>query len=299
MEPISGPSGLRNCFEQYDDVEDVEPIAGPSGLRNSFEHNDDDLERVGEPSGLQSGGAHSDDEEEDATSDDEDLEENPRASSVNFIEANQRNIPEIDIREIAEGPFEQGQVIYDDENSNLRLKIKKIRHQRETNYLEDHLFEISVNEIQRSQRAPLLISLLMIFRTALIEILNNLAQFYDQNNEHQMYITVIDDTINHGLNTGNYNVRTDPETVTDRILTMLYNFLTSHMSLRLNQSFRFNIKVLSVRHARDRTQRGGFNPHILNGTFSIKKQSICFSYQKALKDMKMFSQKIAFFCQLF
>ena len=48
----------------------------------------------------------------------------------------------------------------------------------------------------------------MIFRTALLEILNNLARFYDHNNEPQIYITVIDDTINHGLNTGNYNVRT-------------------------------------------------------------------------------------------
>ena len=205
-------------------------------------------------------------------------------SDVSFIEPEEENLEPIDLDQLEEGPFNQQQVIYNDAESNLSLKIKKIRHQRETNYLEDHLFEISVTENRRSQNPPFLISLLMIFRTAIIEILNNLAQFYDERNNHQMYMTVIDDSINHGLNTGNYNIRSDPNTITERVLTMLYNFLTSHMSLRLNQSFRFNIKVLSLRHARDRFQRGGFRPHLLNGTFTVKKKKYCFFLPNGFED---------------
>ena len=250
-------------FEQIQGNQQVadEPIPGPSRMN-------------------QGGGAPpSNDEEEE----EEERDQGRRRSlssttssseSLNFMEANDNNLRDLNIQQLTVGPYEQGQVIYNDQT--LKLKIKKIQHRRETNYLEDHLFEISVNEINRSQRPPLLISLLMIFRTALIQILQDLAQFYDEQNNHQMYVTVIDDSINHGLNTGNYNVRADPELVTNRILTMLYNFLTSHMSLRLNQSFRFNIKVLSLRHANDRVQRGGFNPHLLNGSFSINKKKYLF-----------------------
>jgi hypothetical protein len=233
--------------------------------------------------GVQMGGA---DNEEPTRS-----RSNSDASEISFIEENEENLPPINIDELANGPYNQGQVIYQGVQSNLSLQIRKIRHRREAEFLEDHLFEISVNEIQRRQRSPLLITLLMIFRTALIQIINDLAQFYDEQNNHQMYVTVIDDSINHGLNTGNYNVRTDPGLVTDRILTMLYNFLTSHMSLRLNQSFRFNIKVLSVRHARERVQRGGFNPHILNGTFKINKKKYLFFLPEGFEDYEnVFSQ---------
>jgi len=245
---------------------------------------DDDRVHLDDENRVQTGGAENENEPLRSRS-------NSDASQVSFIEENEENLPPINIEEIANGPYDQGQVIYQGVQSNLRLKIKKIRHQRETDFLEDHLFEISVNEIERRQRSPLLITLLMIFRTALINILNDLSRFYDEENNHQMYVTVIDDSINHGLNTGNYNVRTDPELVTDRILTMLYNFLTSHMSLRLNQSFRFNIKVLSVRHARERVQRGGFNPHILNGTFKINKKKYVFFLPEGFENYEnVFSQ---------
>ena len=223
---------------------------------------------------MQTGGADNQDISEDSES---------NLSDISFIEADDQNLDQIDIEELAEGPFNESQIIYNEPEGNLTLKIKKIDHRRETNYLEDHLFEISVSQIRRNQRPPVLVSLLMIFQTALIEILNNLSQFYNHQNNHQMYITVIDDSINHGLNTGNYNVHANPQIVTERVLGMLYNFLTSHMTLRLNQSFRFNIKVLSLRHARERHQRGGFIPHLLNGTKFSNKISYLFFLPKGFE----------------
>ena len=223
---------------------------------------------------IQIGGA--DQEEDDATSESD-------LSDISFIDADDQDLNEINVADLTDG--HEPQIIYNDEESNLSLKIKKLRLQRETNFLEDHLFEISVTQTNRNQRPPFLFSLLMIFRTALIYILNELSQLYDEQNNHQMYLTVIDDSINHGLNTGNYNVRTNPEIVTERVLGMLYNFLTSNMSLRLNQSFRFNIKVLSLRHARERVQRGGFRPHLLNGTnFTIKKKKYYFYLPKGFEE---------------
>jgi len=210
-------------------------------------------------------------------------------SSLSFIDPNENAQP-INVDQLIEGPYAQSQVIFNDPN-NLEMTIKKIQHRRETTYLDDHLFEITVSEKQKFKQPPLLITLLMIFREALISIINNLSQFYDRALNHQMYFTVIDDAIDHGLNTGNYNVHTDPEIVTDRILTMLYNFLQSHMSLRLNKSFRFNIKVLSVRHAQHRTQRGGFNPHILNGSFNLNRKKYLLSIPEGFEGFEfVFSQ---------
>lgn len=196
---------------------------------------------------------------------------------MSFIEARNDNVEDIDISEL-DHPYVDGQVIYDDPENNFELIVKKKRHVRETNYLEDHLFEINIREKQklRGQGRPLLVDLLLIFRTALIAFLNDLVQFYDAKNNHQMYITVIDDNIQHGLNTGNFNINTDPEIVTTNVLNMLYNFLTSHLGLRLSDSFCFNIKVLSLRHARDRVRKGNLNPHILNGSFQINRKKYLF-----------------------
>jgi len=189
------------------------------------------------------------------------------SSTLSFIEARNENIEDVDISALNH-PYHNGQVIYSDQENNLELVVRKKRHERETNYLEDHLFEINIREKEtKKQQRPLLINLLLIFKAALIALLNDLAQFYDQRSNHQMYITVIDDNIQHGLNTGNFNINADPELVTTTILNMLYNYLTSNLSLRLSNSFRFNIKVLSLRHARDRVQRGNLNPHVLHGSF--------------------------------
>jgi len=216
------------------------------------------------------------DDDSSSSSSESEEEKSQSGSDSTYVEPNEELTHPINVDRLIDGPYDQGQTIYNDVNSNCQIKIKKIRHRRETNYLEDHLFEISVTENNKFEKPPLLVSLLLIFREALIEILRNLAQFYNETLNHQMYVTVIDDAIDHGLNTGNYNVRTDPEIVTDRILTMLYNFLQSNMTLRLNKSFRFNIKVLSLRHAQDRTQRGGFHPHLLNGSFNAKRSSYLF-----------------------
>lgn len=160
----------------------------------------------------------------------------------------------------------KGEVIYNDPENNLQLEVKRKRHVKETNYLEDHLFEITIKENKTRAKRPLLVDLLLIFLAALEAFLRDLANFYDQASNHQMYITVIDENIRNGLNTGNFNVHTNPEVVATHVLNMLYNFLTSNMSLRLNNSFKFNIKVLSLRHANDRIQRGSLKPHLLVGT---------------------------------
>lgn len=217
-------------------------------------HGNDDNEPVAGPSGLQRARKRS----------------LSSSGSSNMIEADEGNLERIYLGEISH-PYNEGQVIYDDPESNLELVVKQKRHIRETNYLEDHLFEVKVREKQpsRNQQQPLLMSLLLIFKAALIALLKEISDFYDPQKNHQMYVTVIDSSIQHGLNTGNYSIHTDPEIVTTRVLNMLYNFLTSHLSLRLNNSFGFNIKVLSLRHARDRIGKGSLNPHVPSGTFRL------------------------------
>lgn len=205
-------------------------------------------------------------------------------SEASFIEAHDDDLNPINIADLTET---RGQVIYNDPENNLQLEVKRKRHVRETNYLDDHLFEITIKEIHTRAKRPLLVDLLLIFLAALQTFLRDIASFYDQVNNHQMYVTVIDENIRNGLNTGNFNVHTNPEVVATHVLNMLYNFLTSHMSLKLNNSFRFNIKVLSLRHANDRIQRGSLRPHLLGGySTTAKKGKYLLCLPKGFEDFE-------------
>ncbi len=65
---------------------------------------------------------------------------------------------------------------------------------------------------------------------------------------HQVYVTLIEKNLLKGLNSGNYNINTPSYIIANRILSMLYNYLKSYQTLRLNPSFKIQIKVLSVSH---------------------------------------------------
>ncbi len=142
-------------------------------------------------------------------------------------------------------PFQQGTTIYSD--TNVEVHIQAVDHQRHTRFrAEDHLFQVTIHPNRR--RAPMLLSLETALKEALMSILLQLQNNYPSTSHHQVYITIIENKIKHGLNTGNYDLSAPPTHVVNRALTILHSYLKSNQTMKLSDSFKIQIKVLSHRH---------------------------------------------------
>ncbi len=158
-------------------------------------------------------------------------------------------------------PYNEGTIVL--ENSNFRFKAKSMGHTRQTRYrLSDHLYTIWVEEKKRNLEPPLLLDLEEGLEAALIHVLDDLKRVYEER-QYQIYVTIIDRSIRSGLNSGNYSLQTPSEKIARWMMAMLYNYLKSNQTLRLNYSFKIQIKVLSIRHTQNLQQnRPNFTRHV-------------------------------------
>ncbi len=143
-------------------------------------------------------------------------------------------------------PFKQGTIIL--EEPNFRVKVKSVDHIRRTRYmLMDHLYSMWIEQKRRGQ-PPLLLDLERGIEAGLIRVLEELKSIYSFHQQYQIYVTIISKDIKSGLNSGNYSLQTPSDKIARWMLAMLYNYLKSKQTLRLNKSFKIQIKVLSVHH---------------------------------------------------
>ncbi len=159
--------------------------------------------------------------------------------------------------------YSRGRVVYEDDV--CRVFVKAVAHRKRTRYsLSDHLFNLWV-ETKRNI-TPLIFDLEFALEKALVHVLDRLRSEYNASqNQNQVYITVLEKNILHGLNSGNYSLNTPSQKIARWVLSMLYNYLKSDQTLRLNDSFKIQIKVLSFRHVRDLEQRrANFRRHIFH-----------------------------------
>ncbi len=175
-------------------------------------------------------------------------EENGSVSETDPGEGTSRGpVNQQNLNKLPQAPFQQGTNIYSD--SNVRIQIQSIEHQRHTRFrAEDHLFQINIYPNRRS--APLLLSLETALQNALLEILHELKKTYSHEMHHQIYLTIIEQNILHGLNTGNYDLSAPPREIVNRALTILHSYLKSNQTMKLNDSFKIQIKILSQNHTR-------------------------------------------------
>ncbi len=146
--------------------------------------------------------------------------------------------------------FKQGTDIYKDDE--YIANIKAVSHKRRTQYsLSDHLFDVKIRPRNQDEK-PYLINLEEVIGKALVNILDQLKEAYDaKQNQNQIYITIIDKNILKGINTGNYSLHTPSFLIARWVMALLYHYLKSEQTLRLNDTFKIQIKVLSARHVRD------------------------------------------------
>ena len=157
--------------------------------------------------------------------------------------------------------YSQGRTVYEDEF--YKVYVKAVAHTRRTRYsLSDHLFDLKIIP-KESNVSPFLIDLEEIIEKGLIVVLERLQNvYYSSINQNQIYVTVVEENILHGLNSGNYSLNTPAKKIARWILGMLYNYLKSKQTLKLNKSFKMQIKVLSRRHMSDLQKKASFRRHV-------------------------------------
>ncbi len=182
-----------------------------------------------------------------------------------FADIEDNSNEEADTSEALPHPiYSRGRMVYEDDL--YQVFVKAVRHKKPTQYsLSDHLFTVWVkSKTLVNNEEPLLFDLELALEKALIEILDRLKAVYDsQQNQNQIYITVLEKSMLNGLNSGNYSLHTPSKTIVRWVLSMLYHFLKSNQTIRLNESFKIQIKVLSLRHtqALEKNKRG-FTRHL-------------------------------------
>ena len=90
--------------------------------------------------------------------------------------------------------------------------------------------------------------LLDVFNQGFNFILNHLKLFYDEKDHNIGFMTLYQQPMVNGLPSGPFDIQDNSVQLVDRILAMLYIYLTSHQSLQLDKSFKVYLKILSIPH---------------------------------------------------
>ena len=148
------------------------------------------------------------------------------------------------------------------QNNSFSATLTQVDHRRNVRFrLSDHLYDLTVNA--RNHREVLISDLFPLLQQAITAALVRLQEIYNNDYRRQVYVTVIDRSCDSGLNSGNYDLRTNPEIIANHVLNMLEAFIQSHLTLKLNDSFHIKFKVLSVEHYNDLIANNpNFVPHM-------------------------------------
>ncbi len=193
--------------------------------------------------------------EADIESDEEEQDENETEDYFDNISDREDNR--------ASDPFLEGTNVYSDKN--LDIVVKSVAHKRRNRYeVNDHLYRVTFHK-KRAEKTTV-ISLESAIEVSLIKIIDQLKKVYRRDNQHQIYVTIIEKRIKNGLNSGNYSLNTPSRVIARWVLSILYNYLKSKQTMKLNKSFQVMIKILSVRHMRellkDKKRKKPFRPHM-------------------------------------
>ncbi len=151
-------------------------------------------------------------------------------------------------------PSDPNDIIF--ENENIKLYIERGVHLRQRRFhLQDHMYYIKVLLKNPNMPPPLLSDLLHLFQEGFNYILTNLSTFYNPEDHNIAFLTLYQEPMINALNTGGFDLQESVSDMIDRILTMLQQFLISNNSLRLNNSFKVYVKVMSIDHMRFKQNR--------------------------------------------
>jgi hypothetical protein len=135
------------------------------------------------------------------------------------------------------------------ENNEMQLIVEKATHLRQIKFqLEDHLFHMKIKMKNPTSQHPLLRDILNFLQLAFNFILMNIRKYYKKEDHNIAYLTLYQEPMISGLNTGGFDLQEDSASMVERVLKMLEQFLTSNQTLKLNETFKVYLKVLSIEH---------------------------------------------------
>jgi hypothetical protein len=117
------------------------------------------------------------------------------------------------------------------------------------------MFYIKILLKKPHEQPPLLSDLLQLFQNGFQYILRNLSTFYNPNDHNVIFLTLYQEPMINALNTGGFDIQEGIDEMIERVLKMLQQFLISNNSLRLNNTFKVYVKVLSIDHIKYKKSR--------------------------------------------
>ena len=140
------------------------------------------------------------------------------------------------------------------ENDQLQLFIIKEKHIKQIKFrLQDHIFHMKIR-LKSGAQFPLLSDILNFLEIGFTHILENIKRFYKSEDHNVAFLTLYQEPMINGLNTGGFDIQENPSDMVDRVLKMLEQFLVSNQSLKLNKTFKVYLKVLSIEHMKFKNQ---------------------------------------------
>jgi len=89
------------------------------------------------------------------------------------------------------------------ENQDYKLIIKKGYHKRQKNFrLEDHMFYFQIIPKDSKKHYPLLSDILDFLHAGFLHLLDSIKQFYNEKDKNIAYLTLYQQPMVSGLNTG-------------------------------------------------------------------------------------------------
>ena len=127
-------------------------------------------------------------------------------------------------------------------------------HQRQKIFrIEDHIYYIKLR-VKDGKQAPLLVDILQALSEGFNYILTNLRNLYDHSHHNIAYMTYYQEPMINGINTGGFDIQLNSAEMIERLMKMLNQFLISNQSLRVNDTFKVYVKVLSIDHLNHKKQ---------------------------------------------
>lgn len=192
--------------------------------------------------------------------------------------------------------FQERMEVYKD--GNLSFIVQQKTHKKNNKFaLDDHIYQLTIENNKKHSVSPLLHSLLYGLDVAIKEILKLLKQHYDLTQHHMVYLTILERNITGSIRSGGFDLNTPDNQIVNTILGYFESFLqsSSHLNLKLNDSFSFNFKVMQPKHVqalKDQNKlvhfygRGGklFQPNVRKYDFLIDSPSGFLGQENEFKD---------------
>ena len=142
-------------------------------------------------------------------------------------------------------PYQGATIVYD--NNGIQAVVRSVESRERTQYrFHDHLFEI---RLLHQGKRPFFIDCTHAIIEAIVSVLTTLQNTYDATQRRQAQVAVIERSMtSSSLNTSFFDLNTPVEEIVGYIFSMMRTFLRSFQTLKIDNSFKINVKVLSLKH---------------------------------------------------